>query len=95
MNDYIDQYFIYKSVQNLVVSAFPDHLWQRDAFVNYGCTNTTFLALQFLAQRVVRSIFPDNVIASNWRGITSSLYNRAMEIDIYLPELGLGFEYQV
>lgn len=133
---------IYKTVESLVTSSFPDFDWQHDQFISHqsalsthryvGCfffvwlfcfgvfllwwccgvgllsfcvavlfvgliiAYRSYQALQNLAERVVRSVFPNDVIISNWRGgDPSSLIGRALEIDIYLPGLGLGFEYQV
>jgi hypothetical protein len=45
----------------------------------------------------VRTIFPNLEILANMRsahGIVSAS-GAALEIDVYLPELKLGFEYQV
>jgi hypothetical protein len=47
--------------------------------------------------RIVRSIFPNKEIAVNLRaplGITGE-HGRPLEIDVFIPEISLGFEYQV
>ena len=47
-------------------------------------------------ERVVRSLFPTSRVERNNKelGLTSEVGN-ALEIDCYLPDLKLGFEYQV
>lgn len=52
---------------------------------------------QIFMQRVIQTIFPNATINSNVRtghGIMGTS-GAPLEIDVYLPELGLGFEYQV
>jgi hypothetical protein len=52
------------------------------------------LAPQTFLMRIVRSIFPSAFIEMNVR--TELQGSRApLEIDVYIPELKLGFEYQV
>lgn len=48
-------------------------------------------------QRIVRSLFPDLEIGTNVRGRHGMKGERGapLEIDIFLPKLNLGFEYQV
>ena len=47
--------------------------------------------------RIVRSIFPNKEVAMNLRaplGIMGE-HGKPLEIDVFVPELSLGFEYQV
>lgn len=44
----------------------------------------------------MRSLFPENVIETNVRNLGIVGFSGAqLEIDVFLPELALGFEYQV
>jgi len=59
-------------------------------------------ALQYYSQRVIMSIFDsgddDVTVRSNYRSSdlkVTSEEGRSMEIDVYLPDYKLGFEYQV
>jgi hypothetical protein len=98
-------------VGKLASSAFPSHKWQLGKFIGTTrprlalqvCvhevfeTYWTYSKLQKYARRIVRDIFPDVELLFNWRGETmkSSPVGLPLEIDIYLPSLKLGFEYQV
>ena len=73
--------------------AYPDHTWEHERFSHQGKKS---LAAQLYMERVVRTIFPDKEILSNARehGIVGPS-GIPFEIDVYLPGLKLGFEYQV
>lgn len=75
---------------------FPTHSWDHHEFIYRKGSNPHGLALQHLAQRAVRQIFPDKQIITNYRhkDIVSDR-GYPLEVDIYLPDLNLGFEYQV
>lgn len=47
-------------------------------------------------ERVVRSLFPDNKIETNVRAAHGIVGTKGfmLEIDVYLPQYKLGFEYQ-
>lgn len=85
----------YASVKDLVCAAIPHHPWQPERFAaNNGISPR--LALQAFAQRLVTSLFPASTrILSNWRADLVPEKGRALEVDIYLPQYNLGFEYQV
>lgn len=84
----------YDSIGSMLVAAYPQHSWDQDKFVRGG---RGLQMPQIFMQRVIQSIFPNTTINSNVRsghGIigTSGV---PLEIDVYLPDIGLGFEYQV
>lgn len=81
----------YSSIESFVQAEYPNHEWDISKFgkVKFGPQN-------FL-ERVVRSIFPEQTIERNVRsglGLVGSK-GKHLEIDVYLPDLKLGFEYQV
>jgi hypothetical protein len=78
----------------MVTSDYPQHKWDNDRFIRGG---SVLQMPQIFMQRVIQSIFPTMKIASNVRtthGIVGEL-GAPLEIDVYLPDIGLGFEYQV
>ena len=78
----------------MVTAVYPQHTWDHDRFIKGG---RGLQMPQIFMQRVIQSIFPNMKIDSNVRtthGIVGEL-GAPLEIDVYLPETGLGFEYQV
>jgi hypothetical protein len=70
-----------------VKTAFPNHQWEHEKFIGNKGSNPR-QALQSLAQRIIRGLFPSMDIQSNVRSVLPSL-----EIDIFIPQIKLGFEY--
>ena len=78
----------------MVTAAYPGHTWDHDKFIRGG---RGLQMPQIFMQRMNQSIFQHMKIDSNVRsmhGIVGEL-GAPLEIDVYLPEIGLGFEYQV
>ena len=86
----------YPSVEALVRTHYPSHEWHSEKFVQHTGLKPTFAPQTFL-ERVVRTIFPNYEILSNLRSVHGivSTSGTPLEIDVYLPELKVGFEYQV
>jgi hypothetical protein len=84
---------VYDSVGGMVTTAYPNHNWVHERFIRGG---RGLQMPQIFMQRVIQSIFPNVKIESNVRsthGIVGEL-GAPLEIDVYLPDIGLGFEYQ-
>lgn len=85
----------HQTVGSLLAHYYPDHKWQR-SFIRHHAGATR--APQIFAARVLRSIFPPDVkIEFNSRGghgLIGAVGN-SLEIDLFLPDYKLGFEYQV
>ena len=71
----------------------PDYAWDTERFVITNAKN----APQIYMERVVRGLFPNQEITTNVRATLRVQGDRKapLEIDVYLPKLKLGFEYQV
>lgn len=84
---------IYESIESLVRIVHPDHPWDTEKFGVMNSKN----APQIYMERVVRSLFPNSEIRANVRTTLRVRGDRKspLEIDVYLPDLKLGFEYQV
>ena len=79
----------------MVTTLYPQHEWDHAKFS--PPTGKTF-GPQIFLQRIIRTLFPEPmIILTNVRSlpIVGSSTNVNLEVDIYLPELKLGFEYQV
>jgi len=82
-------------ISMLMEKIFPRHEWNR----SYSSRSTSSKAQWFLF-RLLRKLFPEQIFYSNFvhpnlemmRKIRKSQYSR-MEIDIYLPQISLAFEY--
>jgi hypothetical protein len=79
----------YRTSYDLMQDAFPNHVWDRQLFYTRGIR-------QKFMERVVRTIFPTHEIERNTKkaGLVTEFGN-PMEIDCFLPQINLGFEYQV
>jgi len=89
----------YDTVESLVRTYYPNHPWDHDAFTQSSSPSTKpGFTPQLFMERVIRSLFPAQVkIETNLRarhGIVGDA-GVALEIDVYLPEYKLAFEYQV
>eukprot|EP00026_Physarum_polycephalum_P003134 Phypoly_transcript_03143.p1 GENE.Phypoly_transcript_03143~~Phypoly_transcript_03143.p1 ORF type:complete len:818 (+),score=151.04 Phypoly_transcript_03143:58-2511(+) len=84
----------YSSAEALVTSAYPAHAWDREKFANKH--HRRGLRAQMFCERVVRSIFPNSKIETNVRAAHGIIGDKGhpLEIDVFLPEISLGFEYQ-
>lgn len=85
----------FNTVESVVKFAYPDHTWDHDKFPQSGSRKK--LQSQLFLERIVRTLFPDNEVISNAKaahGIINAS-GAPLEIDVFLPELNLGFEYQV
>eukprot|EP00026_Physarum_polycephalum_P000781 Phypoly_transcript_00782.p1 GENE.Phypoly_transcript_00782~~Phypoly_transcript_00782.p1 ORF type:complete len:944 (+),score=105.33 Phypoly_transcript_00782:1215-4046(+) len=82
----------YPTVESLLRAAYPTHAWDSETFTKYGKRGTP----QTYLQRIVRTLFPGMEIGTNVRGRHGMKGERGapLEIDIFLPSLNLGFEYQ-
>jgi hypothetical protein len=91
-------YSRYESVEQLVRDAYPDHTWEHEKFFRQQTAQKSTYTPQNFMARILRSIFGPNVkIDTNVRASLGLLGNAGfpLEIDAYLPELKIGFEYQV
>ena len=89
---------MYSSVEELVRKAYPAHAWEHERFIASARGAKTQYAPQSFLMRIVRSIFPGVHVEMNVRTelIRTDTNSRTdLEIDVFLPELQLGFEYQV
>ena len=88
----------YKNVEQLVRDAYPAHAWEHEKFFQQQVNQKATLTPQNFMTRILRSIFGSTVkIDTNVRASLGLLGSAGfpLEIDVYLPELKLGFEYQV
>lgn len=88
---------MYPTVESMVTAAYPAHAWSREQFTA-SSQSAHANAPQIFLRRIVRSAFPqDTQIESNARSSHGVLgeFGKPLEIDVYLPEYKLGFEYQV
>eukprot|EP00026_Physarum_polycephalum_P003805 Phypoly_transcript_03820.p1 GENE.Phypoly_transcript_03820~~Phypoly_transcript_03820.p1 ORF type:complete len:752 (+),score=55.45 Phypoly_transcript_03820:18-2273(+) len=77
------------TVEGLVKKAFPHHKWDHDKFVQ---PRRAIFTPQIFLQRIIRTLFGAEVpIRSNVR---DEFGPKSLEIDIFLPSLRVGFEYQ-
>eukprot|EP00026_Physarum_polycephalum_P001689 Phypoly_transcript_01691.p1 GENE.Phypoly_transcript_01691~~Phypoly_transcript_01691.p1 ORF type:complete len:1022 (+),score=174.74 Phypoly_transcript_01691:50-3115(+) len=87
----------YETIENFVKAHYPSHQWDHSRFafadVNQHIHFNRFSPQIFL-ERVVRAIFPHATIKRNMRKGLGLKVVKSSEIDVYLPELRLGFEYQ-
>lgn len=85
----------YATIEALVAAAYPDHSWDWRRFTHQRGTN--MFTPQIFMSRVVRSLFPNEKLELNVRaghGILNTS-GRSLEVDVYISNLKLGFEYQV
>ena len=85
------------SVEDLVRAAYPSHPWDHSKFVHKAGAGSVFTPQLFM-ERIIRSVFPPGVkIESNARAVHGIVNATGfpLEIDVYLPQYKLGFEYQV
>jgi hypothetical protein len=79
-----------------VKTYYPNHPWDHTRFLRHAAGATH--APQIFMSRVLRSVFPHGVkMEHNLRlghGLVGAVGD-PLEIDVYLPEYKLGFEYQV
>ena len=88
-------------MEHMVATLYPQHDWDHAKFspatrTNIGGGKT--YGPQLFLQRMIRSLFPEpTIIMSNVRSlpIVGSSTNVNLEVDIFLPDYMLGFEYQV
>lgn len=76
--------------------AYPQHKWDHDKFFSLG-SRSILLSQRFL-ERIVKTIFPENTIIEFNVRAQLELFNDSgfpLEVDIYLPQYKIGFEYQV
>ena len=79
-----------------VKATFPGHSWEDDKFSHLR-TGRLLFSQSFL-ERIVRSLFPHAKIETNVRsglGLVGEKTGVHREVDVFLPEYKLGFEYQV
>eukprot|EP00026_Physarum_polycephalum_P001762 Phypoly_transcript_01764.p1 GENE.Phypoly_transcript_01764~~Phypoly_transcript_01764.p1 ORF type:complete len:946 (-),score=154.63 Phypoly_transcript_01764:299-3136(-) len=78
----------YHNIKQLLVAAYPDHKWETEKTFSVRGVRQKFM------ERVVRTIFPDAEIERNKRDLDLVSENGfPLEIDCYLPEHKLGFEF--
>lgn len=81
------------TVEGLAKAAFPQHQWDHDKFVQ---PRRAIFTPQTFLQRIIRSLFGEDVaIRCNVRDEFGARTPSSLEIDIFLPSLRVGFEYQV
>lgn len=83
-------------MEQLVREAYPTHAWEHERFFQQN-KKATFTPQHFMT-RILRTIFgPDVKMETNVRASLGLLGNAGfpLEIDVYLPEYKIGFEYQV
>jgi len=75
--------------QDLIMETFPEHNWEEEKFSNIGKNER-------LLGKFVAEIFPNNLIKYQFRHseLRFSESGHKMELDIWIPELKLAFEYQ-
>ena len=91
----LSQHIRYPSVESFARTHYPSHPWEHEKFV-HSHVKAVYTPQLFMA-RIVRSIFPNKEVAMNLRaplGIMGE-HGKPLEIDVFVPELSLGFEYQV
>ena len=79
-------------------SAYPTHPWDHVKFFQQQARQKATLTPQNFMTRILRTIFGPTVrIDTNVRASLGILGNAGfpLEIDVYLSELKIGFEYQV
>lgn len=86
----------YSTVESFVRAAYPAHGWAHQQFYQQLQRRRALTPQAFLT-RILRSLFPRAALACNARSAAALLgpAGYPLEIDVYLPELKLGFEYQV
>jgi hypothetical protein len=85
----------YSSIENLVMLAYPKHEWNHSEF-KQGQKHMS--PQKFLARMITTLFPPPTLIQFNARNTTHGFRGhsgRLLEIDVFLPDLKLGFEYQV
>lgn len=86
------------SIESVVRSVYPSHEWVHERFVRTTSrSGKKPLTAQLFLERIVRTLFLEAEIRTNARaahGIVGPT-GVPLEIDVYLPALKLGFEYQV
>jgi hypothetical protein len=82
----------YPTVEAIAYAAYPNYKWDPKKFLSVGSFTP-----QSLLERMVKSLFPTCIVSSNARkiiGIRSPKGN-FLEIDVFLADHCLGFEFQV
>lgn len=87
----------YASVESLLRAAYPEHPWDHGKFVAGKSGQQTVFTPQIFMSRIIRSVFPDAKVEMNSRAVHGIVGTSGspLEIDVFLPEYKLGFEYQV
>ena len=82
-------------MEQFVRDKIPNHKWDHIQFVKNRAGNH-FTPQKYLG-RILMTIFPETRIESNIRAEVALIGDRGayLELDIYMPDLKLGFEYQV
>lgn len=85
----------YPSVESFVRTHYPTHPWEHEKFV-HSHVKAVYTPQLFMA-RILRSIFPNKEVVINLRAPLDirGEHGKPLEIDVFIPELSLGFEYQV
>eukprot|EP00026_Physarum_polycephalum_P002498 Phypoly_transcript_02505.p1 GENE.Phypoly_transcript_02505~~Phypoly_transcript_02505.p1 ORF type:complete len:743 (+),score=67.33 Phypoly_transcript_02505:95-2323(+) len=85
----------YSTIENLVRTAYPTHPWDHREFKQGQVTQ---MSPQKFLLRIIKTLFPEpTLVQLNARNMAHGLRSttgRFLEIDVFLPELKLGFEYQ-
>ena len=86
LTNIVDEINIYKLLKLL----FPDEKWQKNIFKIRSKKSKQFLLFIFIQQ-----FYPTMIIIENYRHpFLQSENERALEFDVYIPALNIGFEYQ-
>eukprot|EP00026_Physarum_polycephalum_P002917 Phypoly_transcript_02926.p1 GENE.Phypoly_transcript_02926~~Phypoly_transcript_02926.p1 ORF type:complete len:773 (+),score=149.17 Phypoly_transcript_02926:98-2416(+) len=82
----------YPSVETLVSAFYPAHAWDHAKFKKHS---TKTLSAEIFMRRILLTLFPNYKMEFNSRthGIIGE-NNIPLEIDVYIPTLRIGFEYQ-
>ena len=79
-----------KNIYELVSLAYPEHKWDESKFGQKKFTSQRRL------YKILTHIYPNTKILYNKRhpDIINPKTNKALELDCFIPELGIAFEYQ-
>ena len=83
----------YPTIEALVTAFYPTHLWDHTKFKKHS---TKTLSAEIFMRRILYTIFPNARMEFNSRshGVIGDS-GIPLEIDVYIPTLRIGFEYQV
>eukprot|EP00026_Physarum_polycephalum_P003145 Phypoly_transcript_03154.p1 GENE.Phypoly_transcript_03154~~Phypoly_transcript_03154.p1 ORF type:complete len:822 (-),score=127.19 Phypoly_transcript_03154:90-2411(-) len=87
----------HETVESLVRTYYPNHTWDHESFIHSPAPSTKpGFTPQLFMERIIRTLFPEATIETNLRarhGIVGDA-GVSLELDVYLPDYKLGFEYQ-